>query len=330
MVTAIQNGAEVSEEDLQKLQTIVDFLSALELAGVGENITAGIGDAMTAAGWDADAESVAGNLEAALNAAFVIHSPSQRVRPIGENVAAGVGEGMADYDLSADAEALAEKVKAAIETALPADALTLFGNSAAEGLSGALTGYPMAETGRSVVTNVKSAVSGSLNASTLRPVGVNAMAGLKAGILAGRSGVISAMRSAARDAVNAVKRELKIKSPSGVFRDEVGRMFMRGFSEGVEDEMPALLSGISENMDRIVSGAQQVVNRGAYTLPQAEPARTVGIDYQRMSDALSEAVMDRPAVLVINDKVIAQTTSEATARQQATRAQRINQGKGRW
>ena len=62
-----------SLEDLQKLQTIVDFLSALELAGVGENITAGIGDAMTAAGWDADAESVAGNLEAALNAAFVIN-----------------------------------------------------------------------------------------------------------------------------------------------------------------------------------------------------------------------------------------------------------------
>ena len=115
MVAAIQNGEQISEEDLQKLQTIVDFLSALELAGIGENITAGIGDAMSAAGWDADAESVAGNLEAALNAAFVIHSPSQRVKPIGENVAPGVGEGMAEYDLSADAEALADQVKAAIE-----------------------------------------------------------------------------------------------------------------------------------------------------------------------------------------------------------------------
>ena len=247
MVTAIQNGAEVSEEDLQKLQTIVDFLSALELAGVGENITA--------AGWDADAESVAGNLEAALNAAFVIHSPSQRVRPIGENVAAGVGEGMADYDLSADAEALAEKVKATIETALPADALTLFGNSAAEGLSGALTGYPMAETGSSVAANVRSAVSGSLNASTFRPVGVNAMAGLKAGILAGRSGVISAMRSGARDAVNAAKRELKIKSPSGVFRDEVGRMAMRGFGQG------ALLE--SKNQAKVIQNAARYLTGAA-------------------------------------------------------------------
>ena len=195
----------------------------------------------------ANTKSLQNNLEAALNAAFVIHSPSQRVRPIGENVAAGVGEGMADYDLSADAEALAEKVKAALETALPADALTAFGNSAVEGLSGALIGYSMATTGSSVATNIKSAVSGSLNASTLRPVGVNAMAGLKAGILAGRSGVISAMRSAARDAVNAAKRELKIKSPSGVFRDEVGRMAMRGFGQG------ALLE--SKNQAKVIQNA---------------------------------------------------------------------------
>ena len=77
-------------------------------------------------------------------------------------MAAGVGEGMADYDLSADAEALAEKVKAAIETALPADALTAFGNSAAEGLSGALTSYSMEAIGSGVAANVKSAVSGSV------------------------------------------------------------------------------------------------------------------------------------------------------------------------
>ena len=61
------------------------------------------------------------------------------------------------------------------------------------------------------------------------------MAGLKAGILAGRFGVISAMRSA-REAVNTAKKELKIKSPSQVFRDEVGVMTMRGFGAGVLKE----------------------------------------------------------------------------------------------
>lgn len=59
------------------------------------------------------------------------------------------------------------------------------------------------------------------------------MAGLKAGINAGRSGVVSAMQSAARAAVNAAKKELKIASPSRVFRDEVGSMTMKGFGEGV-------------------------------------------------------------------------------------------------
>lgn len=52
------------------------------------------------------------------------------------------------------------------------------------------------------------------------------MAGLRAGILAGRSSVISAMRTAAREAVNTAKKELKIKSPSQVFRDKVGVMTM--------------------------------------------------------------------------------------------------------
>ena len=55
-------------------------------------------------------------------------------------------------------------------------------------------------------------------------------------INAGRSGVISAMRSAARAAVSAAKSELKIKSPSRVFEDEVGVMTMRGFGQGVLKE----------------------------------------------------------------------------------------------
>ena len=87
-----------------------------------------------------------------------------------------------------------------------------------------------------VSANVKNAVSRSLTATSLKSIGTNAMAGLKAGITAGRSGVVSAMQSAARAAVNAAKKELKIASPSKVFRDEVGSMTMKGFGEGVLKE----------------------------------------------------------------------------------------------
>ena len=44
------------------------------------------------------------------------------------------------------------------------------------------------------------------------------------------------MRSAARAAVNAAKSELKIKSPSRVFEEEVGVMAMKGLGQGVIKE----------------------------------------------------------------------------------------------
>ena len=65
------------------------------------------------------------------------------------------------------------------------------------GLAGALSSYDMSDTGSTISGNVKSALSGSLTAVSLKSIGTNAMAGLKAGINAGRSGVVSAMQSAA-------------------------------------------------------------------------------------------------------------------------------------
>jgi len=115
------------------------------------------------------------------------------MNPIGDNISAGVGVGMAGYDFTTDAGSVAANLENAVTAAL----------------------------------------SDTLNTSTLRPIGVNAMAGLAAGIRAGQVGVVSAMRSAARSAVSAAKQELKIASPSGVFRDEIGRMTMKGFGQGV-------------------------------------------------------------------------------------------------
>ena len=100
---------------------------------------------------------------------------------------------------------------------------------------------------------MRTAVNANLTSSTLRSAGLNAMAGLRAGILAGQSGVISAMRSAARAAVNAAKSELKIKSPSRVFEDEVGVMTMRGLGKGVLKESKAQAKVI-RNAARYLTG----------------------------------------------------------------------------
>ena len=256
IVAAIQQGQEVKQEDLDNLQSILTFLQGLDTAEVGTHILEGVGEGMTAAGWDSDAETVAANLEAALNLALGIHSPSERVKPVGQNVSAGVGAGMTGYDFATDAATLAASLSTAVSLVLPQNALAAYGTAAMTGLALAMSGYGMSATGASVGANVRSAVNASLNGSTLRSAGVNAMSGLAAGINAGRSGVISAMRSAARAAVNAAKSELKIHSPSQVFEDEVGVMTMRGWGRGVLKESKAQAK-IIRNAARYLTGEAQ-------------------------------------------------------------------------
>ena len=270
VVSAIHQGVQVPEEDLNNLQTILDFLNGLDTTGTGAHIREGIAQGMTEAGFDSDAETVATNLETALNTALDIHSPSQRIKPVGEYVSAGVGEGMGSYDFSADAQDTASGIESALQTALTGENLKNAGTAAAQGLGSTIAAYPMADTGRSLATNVRSAVQSSLNRNTLRSAGVNVMAGLRAGILAGRSGVISAMRSAAREAVNAAKKELKIKSPSQVFRDEVGIMVMRGFGAGVLKESKEQAKVI-RNASRFLAGEAR---EGAIVQSSSDNRRT--------------------------------------------------------
>ena len=175
----------------------------------------------------------------------------------GAQVAAGIGEGMGSADMSAPAEAMAAKTESAANAAFginsPARRMVPTGEFVAAGVGEGMQTFSFAPAAGAVAGNAVSALSAALNSSTLRPVGVSAMQGLKNGILAGRSGVISAMRSAARAAVNAAKAELQIHSPSRVFENEVGVMTMRGFGEGVLKESKAQ-ARIIRNAARYLTG----------------------------------------------------------------------------
>jgi len=264
VVAAISQGKEVNESDIANLQKVLTFVEELDSTEVGNNVILGIADGMTAAGWDSDAETVASNLEAAINLALGIQSPSTRMKPSGENVAAGIGAGMTGYDLSTDAAAMASNLETAVSNALTATTLTSAGTTAVEGLASGVTSYSMSPVGQSVASALKSAVTTNLTSTTLKSAGVNAMAGLKAGINSGKSGVVSAMRSAAKAAVNAAKSALKIASPSGVFRDEVGVMTMRGFGEGVLEESKAQAKVISNAARYLTTAAQGGIGSASY------------------------------------------------------------------
>jgi hypothetical protein len=262
---SLNNGETLSEEMITNLQSISNLVNLMDTIGVGENILAGIATGMTEAGTDTTADTVATNLETALNKALEIESPSKKVKPVGDQVAAGVGAGMTEHDMSTDAATLATNVETAIGKALngsgedsdssseTSSPLATLGTNAAGVLADAMAAYDMTAMGKSVATSAETALSEKLKKTTLKPVGLNAMTGLKDGIVAGTADVVAAMKAAANAAVKAAKDELKIKSPSGVLRDEVGRMSMRGFGQGVLLETKAQAKTI-RNAARFLTG----------------------------------------------------------------------------
>jgi hypothetical protein len=177
---------------------------------------------------------------------------------------------MSEHDFTADAGLLATNIETAIGSALTAETLKASGTVAATGLASGMTEFSMSGMGSTIAATVRAAVAASLTSTTLLSIGVNAMSGLTAGINAGRSGVISAMRSAAQAAVSAAKSELTIKSPSGVCRDEVGRMSMKGFGQGVLLESK-VQARVIQNAARFLTGEAKA---GSISTTQNDNRRT--------------------------------------------------------
>lgn len=160
LVAAIQQGQQLSEEDLTNLQNIVTFLNGLEMTDTGQHVKEGVAQGMTEAGWSSDAETVAANLQAALNAALGIQSPSTRMKPTGSNVAAGVGAGMGEHDFTGEASLLAGRLSSAVCAAMPASLLRPAGLNAMLGLTAGINA------GRSgVISAMRSAARAAVNAA---------------------------------------------------------------------------------------------------------------------------------------------------------------------
>lgn len=234
IVAAIQQGENVSAEDLENLKTIFDFLNGLQETGTGTHILAGAAEGMTAGGIDTSVDTLIANL------GTVIQGAEAKFQESGEQIAAGIGEGQKNYDFSTDAETTIANDEAALNDAAvihsPSQRMKPIGGFISAGIGVGMAQYDFSGDAAATVANLESAISAAFMTSSLRSVGLNAMFGMAAGVRAGQAAVISAMRSAAQNAVAAAKSALQIHSPSRVFRDEVGAMTMKGFGQGVLQE----------------------------------------------------------------------------------------------
>lgn len=250
IVAAVQNGEAISEDDLANLKAILDFTSSLDEIGAGQQFIGGLksilgtGDVvatLTKAYQDALGrvpDIVFGG--SGINAAGRGGGGRSFGEASGDQIAAGVGTGMAEHDFSDDAETTISNVETELNEAAdvnsPSKRMKPTGGFISAGIGAGMAEYDFSGDAAATVANLESALNAAFTANSTRSVGLNAMFGMAAGVRAGQSAVISAMRSAAQNAVAAAKSALQIHSPSRVFRDEVGAMTMKGFGQGVLQE----------------------------------------------------------------------------------------------
>nr|DAI03737.1 MAG TPA: minor tail protein [Caudoviricetes sp.] len=227
VVAAVQNGEAISEEDLANLKAILDFVNSLQTVGAGANVIAGL-------------QTTLGTTDLSETLTQAYDGAVKNAAGIGEQVAAGIGEGQKLYDFGDDAEITFSNDLNALNEAAdinsPSKRMNPTGEFIAAGIGVGMAQYDFSGDAAATVANLESAISAAFMTSSLRSVGLNAMFGMAAGVRAGQSAVIAAMRSAAQNAVAAAKSALQIHSPSRVFRDEVGVMTMKGFGQGVLQE----------------------------------------------------------------------------------------------
>lgn len=80
-------------------------------------------------------------------------------------------------------------------------------------------------------------------------VGQNISQGIAAGVANGSTNVKQSVKAVTDAAVQQAKSNLQIKSPSRVFRDQVGMMIPAGMAEGVEDGMPKAMDKVQDAID---------------------------------------------------------------------------------
>lgn len=116
---AALNGGELGEDDAEaaktRLQEILDLIKLSDqYLGVGNDVSAGVAEGMTAYGWSGDASTLATSIETAIRAATQTQSPSQMTVPIGTGISEGIGEGITAFSFAAAGSSVRQSLLSAL------------------------------------------------------------------------------------------------------------------------------------------------------------------------------------------------------------------------
>lgn len=118
----------------------------------------------------------------------------------------------------------------------------------------------MGSTAKSLATRAVNAFKGVSWGS----VGSNIVSGIIGGVGAMAGSLISKMQSLARSALNAAKKALGIKSPSRVFKKQVGKHIVTGIISGINVEQKNLKKTMESLCNTAVSSARNASKQGNF------------------------------------------------------------------
>ena len=136
----ILNGEALDAAEMSYMNSLLTMLQqpddSLQEAGeeTGSSVSEGIIAGMQSAGWDTSAETVASDLESAINQALQINSPSKLMIPVGEYVAMGIEEGAMGYGFTDAGSGMADAMYTAAEQGFYGITWANIGRFAVEGI----------------------------------------------------------------------------------------------------------------------------------------------------------------------------------------------------
>ena len=137
------------------------------------------------------------------------------------------------------------------------DAANAVGIDISAGIGDGMSSYSWTDNTSSLIAQIDSELRASAGAHSpatrFIPIGTDIAEGIAQGIINGTGTVTAAVTALAQAAVAAARSALDIHSPSRVFRDDVGKMMMRGLGEGVLESTEEQ-ARIVRNASRYLSG----------------------------------------------------------------------------
>ena len=230
-----------------KKSTLADFAKAREtLAGRIKDATTELKRRVDESNQlrDKVASSITGEMDlakAATQVTYTKHSDAKGNTWYTQSQAGFSGIAAHVKALAAKAKTFAGKLKDLIKAGFPAglvQEVAGMGTDAGISVATALLGASKAEQGeliRDYTALTKSAgQAGQYVADQMYKAGIDAQKGLVAGLMADDAKLAKAAKALADKLTAAVKKALGIKSPSRVFRDQVGLMAAAGLAEGLD------------------------------------------------------------------------------------------------